>query len=277
MTGRPRGLGASPTGRNMPDLRDLAAQVARRGPFPPTTGGPAPGARAAVAPEPVAANEGVTVVPEPRPRGEAPELLRVPPADHDVVDLEGRLQPGDDLVHDPSPALLTHPVLGLLTEELFVRLAAAVREVRDLQRLDEPVEDERGSEAGAETEEEHAPPGVAAEGLHGGIVDHSHRPAEGAPVVEADPAPPEVVRLFHRTLVQDRPRIADADDVVAPAGDRLLHRRRHTPRGQPGARCELERRDPPRGQELDVVAAHVDHEDPHARAFPLLFHRSRAT
>ena len=59
-----------------------------------------------------------------------------------------------------------------------------------------------GDESGAESEEEHAAALVAAERLHGGVVDHLHRAAEGGGEIEADPTGPEIVRIRGEDLLK---------------------------------------------------------------------------
>ena len=74
------------------------------------------------------------------------------------------------------------------------------------------------ADTGAEAEEEHAPAVVAAERLHGGVVDHADGLAERGCEVEAHPAVAEIARLGARSVGVDGPGITDRDDVVVPIG-----------------------------------------------------------
>ena len=87
----------------------------------------------------------------------------------------------------------------------------------ELERLDDVVGDQRRAEPGAEPEEEHPAALVAADRLHGCVVDDPRRLAERALVVEADPARPQVDRLGDQLAAAHRCGDADADDVPRPA------------------------------------------------------------
>jgi hypothetical protein len=148
--------------------------------------------------------------------------------------------------------------------------------MRQLHRLEMPVDDQGRAEARAEAEEEHAPALVAAERLHRRVVQDAHRLAEGLAEIESHPAPAEVPGLGDRLAVQHRAGIADRDDVVAPVRGELLDRGDHAPRRQLGARRNLARLALPGREHLHVRAADVDDEDLHRRpqhrrgaAFPL--------
>ena len=67
--------------------------------------------------------------------------------------------------------------------------ALPVGQVAQLHRLHDPVDDQRGAEPGAESEEEHLAAPVAAQRLHGGIVDDLHRPSERRPDSRSGPIP----------------------------------------------------------------------------------------
>ena len=94
----------------------------------------------------------------------------------------------------------------------------------EFHRLQHPIDDHGRSQAGAQAEEEHTSLLVAAERLHGRIVDDLQRlAAEGLAVIELRPSRREVMRIFERTPLNNRARIADGDSVVGPVGDRGFH------------------------------------------------------
>ena len=140
---------------------------------------------------------------EPAVRRQLAELSRVAAAEHDVVGQDSRREVRDGLEHVLLPALVPVALLPGLADVVLER-RLPVREVPQLHRRDDAVEDHRRAEPGAEPEEEHAPALVAAERLHGRVVDDLRRLAEGRLEVEPDPALAEVDRL--------------ADDLTVPHG-----------------------------------------------------------
>src|SRR5205085_12626857 len=90
-------------------------------------------------------------------------------------------------------------------------------------RLDGPVDDEARTEPGAEAEKQHTAAAITAGRLHRGVVDHPHRPAEGALEVETDPAATQVVRLGGDLAAQHQARIADRYRCIFPARGALAH------------------------------------------------------
>src|SRR5277367_5222020 len=87
----------------------------------------------------------------------------------------------------------------------------------EFERDDDAVEDHRRAQAGAGAEEEHAAALVAAQSLHGSIVDEAKRLPKGLFVRKVDPAYAQVVGLGDGTMVDDRTWVADGDTVVGPA------------------------------------------------------------
>jgi hypothetical protein len=102
---------------------------------------------------------------------------------------------------------------------------------------------------------------VAAEGLHGGVVDDFHREAEGFGEVEGHPALAEVVRLAERPLVDDGARVTDGEAVVLPILGGFLDLFHHAAGGHCGAGRESARLFLAGGEHFDVCAADVDNED----------------
>ena len=66
------------------------------------------------------------------------------------------------------------------------------------------------------------PPFVAAEGLHGGVVDDLGGMTESFGEIHAHPTAAEVVGLAERVAINDRAGIADGDAVELPAFDGQL-------------------------------------------------------
>ena len=70
-----------------------------------------------------------------------------------------------------------------------------VRQVTQLHRLHDAVDDHGGAQTGAEPEKQHLAALIAAQRLHRRVVHHLDRASERLPVVESDPARAEVTRL----------------------------------------------------------------------------------
>jgi len=138
--------------------------------------------------------------------------------------------------------------------------------MRQLHRLEHAVDDQRGADAGAEAEEQHAAAVVAAERLHRRVVDHADRTSERAREVEADPAAAEIHRLGHRLSVHDDAGISNRDDVELPVLDGGEHALHHLRRREVGSRRDLQRSSAAGCQQLHVGAANVDDQNPHWRA-----------
>ena len=100
---------------------------------------------------------------------------------------------------------------------LLVGTALFVRKMGEFERDHHPVEDHGRAEAGAYTEEEHAATLIAAESLHGGVVDEAKGLAEGLLIGEIDPSRREIMGLFERMIVNDRAGIAYGNAVVSPS------------------------------------------------------------
>ena len=141
----------------------------------------------------------------------------------------------------------------------------------ELHRRDDPVDDERRAEAGAESEEEHLAAFVASERLHRRVVDHLRRLAERCLEVEPDPARPEIHRLGHDTTVAHDRRNADRDGVVHPVAGQGGDAVDHLLCGQLGPGRETPRLAAVlRDEHLDVRPTDVEGED-------LADHRSKST
>src|SRR5579863_3277316 len=123
------------------------------------------------APQLEAAEESVLVVAEPDVFRELLELAGIAAADHHIVRLERGHQPFDHLRHLVAPLLRSEALQSRGANIVLVRPAALEREVAELHRLEDAVDDHGRAEAGAEAEEQHAAALIAPERLHGGVVD----------------------------------------------------------------------------------------------------------
>src|SRR3954470_18806468 len=114
--------------------------------------GKAPPAGSLVGPESIAAAKRLHV----RARANAVRPLldqfRVPAANHDILGLERRLEPGDDTQDVLAPLLRAQAFEAALPQVVLVSPALLVRQVAKLHRFQIAVDDEGGPEAGAEPE-----------------------------------------------------------------------------------------------------------------------------
>src|SRR5262249_54829196 len=115
-----------------------------------------------VLPQPEPSHEGVGVVAGPAAGGQLLQLLDVPAPEHDIVGLEGCGQAGHH-VRDVATPLLLAPLFQAAPSDVVLLGALLVRQMAELHRLDDPVDDERGAEPGAESQEEHLPALVASQ------------------------------------------------------------------------------------------------------------------
>src|SRR5215831_16979724 len=229
-------------------------------------------------PQAQAADESMIVVSE---AYTARKLLQPPgvaATEYDVVRLECGIEIGDHLAHRLAPALFAEPLAAALADVILEGAAVLVGHVPDFGRLDHAVDDERCAKAGAEPEKQHAPAAVAADRLHGCIVDQLHRPGELCGEVVADPALAEVVGLGGDAAVIHESRIADGDRVVALSIEQLAQAANHAARCHLGSGFELGSRTMRTDAELHVRTAYIDHQDVPggggARDFPFGSHRT---
>src|SRR5207248_3034565 len=86
---------------------------------------------------------------------------------------------------------------------------ALVRHMPDFGGLDHAINNEGRAQSRAQPEKQHATAAVAADRLHGCIVDHLDRPAESLVEVQSDPARAEVVGLGGDPAAEHESRVTD--------------------------------------------------------------------
>src|SRR6516162_5937410 len=230
-------------------------------------------------------------VPQPQPSGEGVEIAAhtytvreplqppgVTTAEHDVVRLESGTEIRDDFAHRLAPTAVAEALAAALADVVLEGAGVLVRHVTNLGRLDDPIDDERGPKPGTEPKKKHAAAAVAADRLHGRIVDHPHRPAERGRKVIADPPATEVVRFGNDARVIHQPRITDGHCLIAPGTEELAQAARHVSRRHLRAGVELLDRPARTDAELHMRSANVDDQDVPAlrrpRTFPFCRHRA---
>src|SRR6266404_91422 len=176
---------------------------------------------AALAPHAEPAQEGEVVVAEPRALRHFVELAGVAAAEHDIICFQCGPQGLDHLLDGAAPFLGTQTAAAAVADIVFVGPALFVVHMGEFHRLHDSVEDHRRPQARPQAEEQHAAALVAADGLHGRIVDDPHGPAEGPTKVETHPAPAQIMGFGHDLAVNDDPRVADRHHVVLPVAYQL--------------------------------------------------------
>src|SRR6266403_1218128 len=93
---------------------------------------------------------------------------------------ERSLQLRDSIGDFSFPFFFTQQRQAWNAEVIFDDVAVGIRQVAELERHQDLVPHQRGAETSSESQKEHAPTTVTAECLHGRIVDHAYRYAEGS-------------------------------------------------------------------------------------------------
>jgi hypothetical protein len=122
--------------------------------------------------------------------GEALQLPDISAAEDHVVGLKRVSKPFHHVGDVLTPSLLAVSSQSAQADVVLVRPALPVREVGEFQRHEHAVADQRGSQTGPQTQEQHAPGVVASEGLHCGVIDQFHGTAERLLEVEIHPSLP---------------------------------------------------------------------------------------
>ena len=142
-----------------------------------------------VLPHEESAPERIRVVAQPATGRQLLEYLSVAAAEHNIVGLE-RGDQSVNHVKNVLPPLFLASLLQSALADIVLISGLLVRQMTKLHRLHDSVDDERRAEAGSQPNEQHLALFIAAERLHGCVIDHFDRPAERLLEVEAHPAGP---------------------------------------------------------------------------------------
>ncbi len=116
-----------------------------------------------------------------------------------------------------GPRLSSILFVSRCAEIVLVRLIFFPWKVREFHRLHYAIHHHSGTEAGTKSEEQHASAAIAAECLHGSVVDHVHRLAERPVKAKSLPSFAKVVRFPQRNVVHHRAWVAEGHMVEVPA------------------------------------------------------------
>src|SRR5215471_20420490 len=137
----------------------------------------------------------------------------------------------------------------------------------------ESVHDHSGAEAGPKTKKEHAAVLVAAQCLHGSVIDHLDRTSERLLEVKPDPTRSQVVRFVQNPAVQHRPWVANGDRVVTPISSQFLDSADHLLCRHFGSGHKLQRSLLSGGKYLYVCSAYIDSKHLHSKSSSVLLSR----
>src|SRR5215471_18141461 len=142
--------------------------------------------RPSLHPKSKAPDECISVVARTTTLGHFLEFLDIATAENDVLGLEGCAQPLNN-VDDVFPPFVLAVLLQTAKADVVLVRSLAIRKMAKLHRLQESVDDHGGAEARAQAEEQHASTFVAAQRLHGGIINSLDRASER--LLEVKPHP----------------------------------------------------------------------------------------
>src|SRR5262249_4965596 len=128
-------------------------------------------------------------------------------------------------------------------------------------RLDDAFYDHGRSQPGPQTEKQHLAAVVAAQRLHGGVVDDFDGAAEGSAEIEPDPAAPEIVRFRHRPPADHPAGVADRGGIEFAAFRQLLDGIDHAPGSHRAAGRNFSTLVLAGRQNLDIGSADVNYQN----------------
>src|ERR1700732_1216885 len=162
-----------------------------------------------VLPHSEAAAEGVQVVAQNCVGWELLQLLCVSAAEHDRLRLQGLAELGHNFGYVLLPFLSPQSLQSAQPEVIFVGFAMLIGQMGEFHRLDNPIDDHRRSQTCSQAKEKHSTSAIAAQRLHGGVVDELDGLAECFAKIKSYPSLAQIVRLAQGLPVDDRARIAD--------------------------------------------------------------------
>src|SRR4029077_5458277 len=172
--------------------------------------------------------------------------------------LDGDLQLFIHTLALPAPLPAAEPFAAALADVILECAAALVGHMPDFGGLDHAINNDGHAQTRAQPEKQHAPAPVAADCLHGCIVDHPDRLAEGLLEVEPDPALAEVVGLRGDPAVEHESRVTDRPGVKAEVAGELENLSHHDQRRHLRPGDELVDRAACIDPQLHVHAADID-------------------
>src|SRR5262245_16501737 len=129
------------------------------------------------------------------------QFLRISTTQHDVIGNQGFLQLHNGVLNIALPGFVAESCLPGFAKVILNDAAVAVGQVAQLERKDKVVPNQGGPKSRPESEKEHPAAVVAAERLHGCVIDDTHRFAQRFLEVECHPAFTEMFWLAYDSTV----------------------------------------------------------------------------
>ncbi len=111
--------------------------------------------------------------------------------------------------------------------DIILECALLIGQVRQLEWLNNSINDERGAEPSSQAQEERSAALIAPQRLHRCIIDKFYGTLEGVFEIEADPSRSQVAGFQNWFTLENRTWVANGDHVVFPISRQLLNRRDH--------------------------------------------------
>src|ERR1700674_4662142 len=200
------------------------------------------------------------VVSKPRVSRQFLQFASIAAADDDVVRFQGITQLGDHISYYPTPLFGAETAPSSVAQIFLIAAAALVGQVGQLHGSDRTVDNEGGSQAGAQTQKEHASALVTTDCLHGGIIQEHGRSAERFAKVKTHPTACQIVWFGHDLAVHHHARVSDRYCVIFQIAGQPEYARNHLARRHGGAGFKLTHLAPARYPGFYMAAADVDDE-----------------
>src|SRR5262249_6870430 len=152
-----------------------------------------------------------------------------------------------------------------LTDVILIS-SVLVRKVSQLHRLNGTIDDHGSTETGSQPQKQHLAALVAAQSLHGGIIDHLDRAFERGLEIKSYPTAPEIMRFHKRPIPDDHSRVANGYRLILPVPGEFFNSSDHPLRRHCRPRRKLPRLRLPGGKDLYVGSADIDGEYIHNEA-----------
>src|SRR5262245_19140745 len=181
-------------------------------------------------------------------------------AKNDVIGDEGFSQLGDCICYFSLPFFFAQQRQARNAEIIFDDVFLAIGQVAKFKRHQNFVPQQCGSQAGAESQKEHAPAAITAERLQGGIVDNPHGNTQRSGKIETNPSLAQMFRVFCDSSPPHRRGETDGSSIKVPSAHSFLESCDQLLRFQPGtgSKFTLIARRP---EQFYMCAADIDDED----------------
>ena len=161
-------------------------------------------------------------------------------------------------IRDVLPPFLLAKLLQTANPDIILERRFFVRQMAQFHRFEDAVHNHGGTEAGAQSEEQHPAAPVTPQGLHGGVIDDFHRALERRPIIKSDPALAQVKRFGEGPVMTDRPGVAEGHRTILPILRELAHTGQQHRRSQLGAGSEFTVFLLSRHEQRDVGSANIN-------------------